>query len=173
MSFSPDGSLIAAPGTPGESLRLECVRRPGDRTGRPSRRERAGDRVCARRHHDRGRARRWGRRSSRVARASGRPTSRLLTDRPYRFVQFDASGEKLLTGSVGGEVRLWDIARRIPFVTLAHQGEISVLAFRPGGDAFATVCDDGTARLWESTTGRPIGEPLGDAVAGSLPGVST
>jgi WD40 repeat protein len=34
------------------------------------------------------------------------------------------------------------------------------MAFQPGGDVFATSGDEGTARLWESATGRPIGERL-------------
>jgi WD40 repeat protein len=43
---------------------------------------------------------------------------------------------------------------------LAHQGKVHCVGFRPGGDAFATACEDGTARLWDSSSGRPIGEPL-------------
>ena len=78
------------------------------------------------------------------------------------MLDFDAGGERLLTGSLDGGVRIWDIGGRVPLVTLALQGEVRCLAFRPGGDAFATVCEDGTARLWECTTGRPIGEPLGE-----------
>jgi eukaryotic-like serine/threonine-protein kinase len=46
-------------------------------------------------------------------------------------------------------------------VTILHQGSIHGVGFRPDGGAFATACDDGTARLWDAATGRPIGEPLG------------
>lgn len=45
-------------------------------------------------------------------------------------------------------------------MTLASQGEIRCVAFQPGGDTFATAGDAGTARLRQSATGRPIGEPL-------------
>ncbi len=94
---------------------------------------------------------------------TGRPLGDPLTHpSAVRVLEFDASGEKLLTGSLDGGVRIWDIGGRVPLVTLALQGEVRGLAFRPGGDAFATVCEDGTARLWECTTGRPIGEPLGE-----------
>jgi WD40 repeat protein len=93
---------------------------------------------------------------------SGRPIGEPLAHgSAVRVLEFDAAGGQLLTGSRGGEVHLWDIARRAVLVSLTHPGEIRCVSFRPGGGAFATVCDDGTARLWESATGRPIGEPLG------------
>jgi WD40 repeat protein len=93
---------------------------------------------------------------------SGRPLGApLVHSSAVRALEFDAGGATLSTGTVGGEVRLWNIARRDAPVTLALQGEVRGVAFRPGGDAIATVCDGGTARLWETTTGRPIGQPLG------------
>ncbi len=93
---------------------------------------------------------------------SGRPVGEPLPHgSAVRVLEFDAGGEQLLTGSRGGEVYLWDIARRVVLVTLTHPGEIRCASFRPDGRAFATVCDGESARLWESATGRPIGEPLG------------
>jgi eukaryotic-like serine/threonine-protein kinase len=67
----------------------------------------------------------------------------------------------LLTGTRDGDVRLWDLPARSALLTLSHPAEIRHVAFRPDGGAFATEYDDGTARLWESATGRPIGGPLG------------
>ena len=78
-------------------------------------------------------------------------------------LEFDAGGGLLLTGSQDGEVCLWDLARRVAVVKLTHPSPVRWVAFRPGGGAFVTLCDDGTARLRESATGLPIGEPLGQS----------
>ena len=49
---------------------------------------------------------------------------------------------------------------------LEHQGEVHQAVFRPDGRAVLTGSVDGTARVWEATTGRPIGPPIrhGDQV---------
>ncbi len=92
---------------------------------------------------------------------SGRPIGEPLAHgSAVKALEFDACGEMLLTGTQDGEVCLWDIARHVAVVTMTHPSPIRHVAFRPAGGAFATICDDGTARLWESATGRPIGEPL-------------
>jgi eukaryotic-like serine/threonine-protein kinase len=90
-------------------------------------------------------------------RALGEP---LAHGSAVRALGFDPDGRRLLTGSVDGKVWLWDLERRVAVVTLTDQGEIRALGFRPTGDAFAMAGDLGTARLRDSTTGRPIGEPL-------------
>jgi WD40 repeat protein/serine/threonine protein kinase len=77
-----------------------------------------------------------------------------------RVLDFDTNSRRLLTGDADGNARLWDVDRRAVVVTLALGSEVRRAAFRPGGDAFATVCGDGSARLWDSAAGRPIGEPL-------------
>jgi WD40 repeat protein len=77
-----------------------------------------------------------------------------------RVLGFDHDGQRLLTGTQGGDVCLWDLARRVNIVTLSGGGEIYSVAFQPGGDRFATAGETGTARLRESATGRPLGEPL-------------
>ena len=47
-----------------------------------------------------------------------------------------------------------------PLRTVPHAGRVWSVAFSPDGRTFATGCLDGTARLWETATGRPLCEPL-------------
>ncbi len=49
---------------------------------------------------------------------------------------------------------------------LEHRGAIHHATFRPDGGAVLTGSVDGTAQVWDSSTGRPIGPPLehGDKV---------
>jgi len=44
--------------------------------------------------------------------------------------------------------------------SLAHQGEVTAVAFSPDGQTALTGSRDKTARLWSVTTGEPLGSPL-------------
>ncbi len=96
-------------------------------------------------------------RESATGQALGEP---LAHGSAVRVLSFDRDGRRLLTGCADGKVRLWEVARRVAVVNLASRGEIRCVAFQPDGGAFATAGDIGTARLRESATGRPLGEPL-------------
>ncbi len=92
-----------------------------------------------------------------TARLHGEP---LPHESPVHLLAFDGSGRRLLTGSASGGVRVWDTFKTTAIMALDLGGGIRHAAFRPGGDAFVTLRDDGVARLWRSDDGRPRGEPL-------------
>ena len=50
-------------------------------------------------------------------------------------------------------------ARRSPSPSL-HQGEVRAAAFSPDGARVVTASADGTARVWDARTGKPLTEPL-------------
>ncbi|MBL4687223.1 MAG: hypothetical protein JKY37_21685, partial [Nannocystaceae bacterium] len=56
-----------------------------------------------------------------------------------------------------GEVTLWSVedGQRIA-VLVGHRDEANAAAFSPDTSLVATAADDGTVRLWETTTGRPF-----------------
>ena len=58
------------------------------------------------------------------------------------------------------------INARAPDYVITKVGVITYAAFRPDGRVVATASDEGTARLWDATTGAPVGKPMphGDAV---------
>ncbi len=92
---------------------------------------------------------------------TGQPLNEPLAhDASVIRLAFDFAGGRLLTGSRDGGVRVWDIVRKIATIALVDQGEIRCLSFRADGEVFATSGDAGTTRLWDSSTGRPIGERL-------------
>jgi WD40 repeat protein len=45
-------------------------------------------------------------------------------------------------------------------VPLWHQGAVTAAVFSPDGQVVLTGCDDGTARFWDTATGRPLTAPL-------------
>jgi eukaryotic-like serine/threonine-protein kinase len=91
------------------------------------------------------------------ARALGEP---LIHDSAVARLVFDTTGKRLLSGSLDGTARIWDVTSGAVVATLAKQSGIRCLAFQPGGAVFAASGDEGAALLGESTSGRPIGEHL-------------
>ena len=43
---------------------------------------------------------------------------------------------------------------------MTHQGFVLAVAYSPDGKIILTGCADGTARLWDASTGQPIGPPM-------------
>ena len=68
-------------------------------------------------------------------------------------------GRRLAIGFDGptGRVQIWDAAERRALATLeGHAQWVGGMAFHPGGDLLVTVSGDGTSRLWDARTGRPL-----------------
>ncbi len=43
---------------------------------------------------------------------------------------------------------------------VSHDSPVAAAAFSPDGKAVVSGCDDGTVRLWDTATGKPIGPPM-------------
>ena len=63
----------------------------------------------------------------------------------------------MLTVSSDSIARLWNVATAgrsgvtVEFASGVHQA-----VFDPRGERFATACGNGSARVWDATTGRPL-----------------
>ncbi len=74
-------------------------------------------------------------------------------------VAFSPDGKRLVTGSWSDEpehtAKVWDAASGQVLLTLTgHTSSVFDAAFSPDGKRVATGSGDGTARVWDSTTGR-------------------
>lgn len=94
---------------------------------------------------------------------TGRPDGPLLTHHEAALVgTFHPEQPWVAIGFGDGSTSIWDItARSYKLLTRTEQGgSVRAVAFTPDGRSLVTGSDDGTARLWEMPTGRPLGGPL-------------
>jgi WD40 repeat protein/serine/threonine protein kinase/tetratricopeptide (TPR) repeat protein len=79
-------------------------------------------------------------------------------------VAFSPDGRRALTGSMDKTARLWEVTTGKELAVLSHNGPVRAVAFSPDGMRALTGAGSadgpGEVRLWEGTTGNPVGEPL-------------
>lgn len=66
-------------------------------------------------------------------------------------VDFDASGEKVVTAIEDGSVRLWDVAQQKVLRSFdAHRGIVWMIQYHPTRSIVATSGNDGMVKIWDS-----------------------
>ncbi len=85
-------------------------------------------------------------------------------DRTIDVVEFSPDRKRLAivwSGPGHFSVRVYDLSgREQARMTEPHRAEVWSLVFSPDGTRLASASDDGTARLWDAATGRPMSGPL-------------
>ncbi|HWE35091.1 MAG TPA: protein kinase [Isosphaeraceae bacterium] len=83
---------------------------------------------------------------------------------PVQGVAVRPDGRALLTaggpGRGPGEARLWELPDDDDGLTLPHGAPVDAVAFGPDGRLAATAGADGRVRLWDGTSGRPVGPAI-------------
>lgn len=81
---------------------------------------------------------------------------------------FSPDGSRLLVGTAGGEIELWDCENiHAPvFSQKVHRGRVTLLAYHPDGRSFLTAGDDNRNILWNAATLEQLFElPPGESAA--------
>jgi WD40 repeat protein len=74
---------------------------------------------------------------------------------PYT-VAFSPDGRLVASGSLGGNVTVWDAATGATVMTFPGQKQVFDVVFSPDGEHLATAVWDGTARVWNLKTGKQV-----------------
>ena len=66
---------------------------------------------------------------------------------------FSPDGTQVVTASLDGTARVWDVGTAAVTVLRGHEREVNSAAFSPDGTRLVTASWDGTARVWDAATG--------------------
>jgi WD40 repeat protein/transcriptional regulator with XRE-family HTH domain len=81
-------------------------------------------------------------------------------------VALSADGSIVAAGTMGGEVRAWRVADRMPLVSInGHAGQVGGVALSADGRLLASGGHDRVVRIWSVDDGRPIASLEGHAAA--------
>jgi WD40 repeat protein len=82
--------------------------------------------------------------------SSGKEVVRIQYDKPVREIAFSPDGKYFASGSVSGEVFVWEAGTGKNVTALSSPGSSIVgLSFRPGEGALTVGTETGTALLWD------------------------
>lgn len=94
---------------------------------------------------------------------SGQATTPPIPINDHSQVDLSADGRRLLVA--GGQqeplIRVWELKDSgRPFASMPHQHSVFRAAFNANGERLVTASQDGTAQIWDTTSGKPIGPAL-------------
>jgi WD40 repeat protein len=91
---------------------------------------------------------------------TGQPLESLLRQVSHYLVCFSPTGEQVLTAAHPGDAWLTPLAGGKQPLRLPHKGYVYQAGFSPDGAHVLTNAGEGSARLWDARTGRPLTSPI-------------
>ena len=90
---------------------------------------------------------------------SGQPLGTPIVEHTstVRSAAFSPDGKRIV--SAGGSIIIWDTKTRKQIIK-NDSSRATAAAFSPDGKHIVSASRDGTVRIWDATTGKPIGKPL-------------
>lgn len=87
---------------------------------------------------------------------SGHPLAQIQHDEKLAAIAYCPDGYSILTGGWDGQVRSWDVTRRL--LTLEHPLQVRAAAYSEDGSTIYTVSGYGEVYQWDAETGEPVEE---------------
>lgn len=84
----------------------------------------------------------------------------LVEGHPQRAIPFLVAAREEHGNSPALQMLFHRATRVMVVATMSHRGEVRTAAFSPDGGKLATGSDDGTARIWDAASGRPLSKLL-------------
>lgn len=78
---------------------------------------------------------------------------------PIVSVAFDSTGEKLFTGGMDNNVRVWDAKTGHQLHLIPHDNKILYVVVSPNGSFGASASLDGVVKIWNPENGKVIAQP--------------
>jgi WD40 repeat protein len=72
------------------------------------------------------------------------------------FMAWDPSGQRVVTGSRDGIVRVGPVTGEEPHLLIGHKGPVWGVRVDPTGRLVASTSVDGTVRIWPMPDGKPL-----------------
>jgi WD40 repeat protein len=82
------------------------------------------------------------------------PNSLLAHQREVTSASFNATGDQVVTASLDGTARVWDLKTGQSTPLVGHTSGVTSASFNAMGDQVVTASLDGTARVWDLKTGQ-------------------
>lgn len=80
----------------------------------------------------------------------------------YNAISYSSDGKRLAAASQNSTLRVWDLVTRDSTLLYGHTDDVVTVAFSPIPHDHRVVSGsfDGTVRIWDASSGQPVGDPL-------------
>ena len=110
--------------------------------------------------------------------STGQEVARMTHDNTVTSVAFSPDGKFVVSGSSDNTARVWEASTGQEVARMTHDGQVNFVAFNPDGEFVVSggcdeqndlgACAQGSARVWEASTGQEVARMTHDGQVNSL-----